>query len=281
MVSWLAAKRRGARFVYDSDELNLDRNWPWTHRRWWRVLGSAYEGFFIRRADAVITTDVGRADILEERYQIPRPTVVLNVPDLFEDVTPDASFRRTALGKAKYLLIYTGSIVPSRGLLECVDAMEGLEECALAFVGSGHLVEDIRRRVEERGLEGRVRLFDPVPFPVLMEYTAAADVGLVPIVGSCLSYVHAVPNKLFEFMMVGVPVVASDLPDMASVVRKEDVGVLVEDPTDAAQIADAIRRLIDAPESLRRLGANGRAAVAERYNWGLERDKMERVYEGL
>ena len=105
MVCWLAAKRRRSKLVYDSDELNLDRNWPWTHKRWWRVLGSAYEGFFIRRADAVITTDDGtgrhpREALLDSRVRV----VVMNVPDLIDPIEADQEFRARALGDQDYLL---------------------------------------------------------------------------------------------------------------------------------------------------------------------------------
>jgi len=281
MVSWLAAKRRGAQLVYDSDELNLDRNWPWTDKRWWRVLGSAYEGFFIRRAAAVITTDHGRADILEERYSIPRPTVVMNVPDLVEDLEPDAEFRAEALGDERYLLLYTGGLVPNRGLLELVDAIELLPGCALAYVGRGHIAEQIESHIAERGLEHRAHVFEAVPFDTLMRYTAAADIGLVPIVGACLSYVYAAPNKLFEYMMAGLPVVASDLPDMAAIVSEERVGALIGDPTDPVSTAEAVRELIDGDEPLSAYGVRGMKAVRERYNWSLEKRKLIDVYTGL
>jgi glycosyltransferase involved in cell wall biosynthesis len=281
MVCWLAAKRRRARLVYDSDELNLDRNWPWTHKRWWRVLGSAYEGFFIRRSDAVITTDVGRADILEKRYSIPRPVVVMNVPDLIKPIVADGDFRARALGEQRYLLLYTGTLIPNRGLLECVDALDELPECALAYVGFGHIAEEIEARIAKRGVQDRATVFDAVPYEKLVEYTAAADIGLVPIVGSCLSYVYAAPNKLFEYMMAGIPVVASGLPDMARVVTEERVGSLIADPAEPLSIAAAVRELIDGAEPLSAYGTRGQRAVAERFNWGLEKRTLVDTYENL
>ncbi len=281
MVCWLAAKRRRGKLVYDSDELNLDRNWPWTHKRWWRVLGSAYEGFFIRRADAVITTDEGRADILEKRYSIPRPVVVMNVPDLIDPIEADEEFRARALGDQEHLLIYTGTLIPNRGLLECVDALEELPGCALAYVGFGHIADKIEARIAERGLQERAQVFGAVPYDTLIGYTAAADIGLVPIVGSCLSYVYAAPNKLFEYMMAGVPVVASDLPDMARVVKEEHVGSLIADPTDPASIASAVRLLLEGKEPLSAYGARGQTAVRERFNWGLEKRTLINTYENL
>jgi len=284
-VCRMAARANHAAFVYDSDELNLYRNWPWAKKRWWKTLARAYEGHFIRLADAVITSDHGRADVLVAEYGIARPVIVLNAPPRIEHVDRSEEFRATALGDgtsgARYLLIYQGILVPNRGLPQLVAAMRDLPDCALAFVGYGHLKSELEQLVVTMNLGDRVRFFDPVPYDVMLRYTAAADVGVIPIVGSCLSYTYAAPNKLFEDMMVGVPVVASDLPDMARVVREERVGTLIGDPTDSASIVSAVRELLDAEEPLAQVGARAREAALARYNWDVERPKLVAVFAPL
>ena len=280
-VCQVAAWLRGAVVVADSDELNLYRNWPWTKAWWWKPAAKLYEGFFLRRAAACMTTDEGRADILVAEYGIPRPVVVLNVPDVVATVEPDREFRETSLGGRRYLLIYQGVLVPNRGLPELVAAMRHLEDCALVLLGMGHLRDDLRRQVAELGLEDRVSVVDVVPHEQMMRMTAACDAGVIPIVGSCLSYVYAAPNKLFEDMMAGIPVVASDLPDMAMVVRREQVGTLIADPEDPVAIAAAVRRLLDDDEPPRVKGERGRAAALARYNWQLEQQKLLDVYARL
>ncbi len=280
-VCWWAAKRSGAVLVYDSDELNLYRNWPWTSKRWWQVLARAYEGFFIRRAAANITSDHGRADILARTYDIERPVVVRNVPERIEHVERDEAWRSEMLGDSRYLLIYQGILAPNRGLPELVDAMLHLSDCSLALVGWGALADELTSQVEDLGLGDRVHLTGPVPYPTMMRYTASADVGLIPIVGSCLSYVYAAPNKLFEDMMVGVPVVASDLPEMAGIVRTERIGSLIPDPLDPASIAHAVRELLDGDEPLAAIGARAREAALARHNWELEREKLLAVYRDV
>lgn len=280
-VSHWAAFLRRAKVVYDSDELNMDRNWAWSKRPVLRFLLKRYERHYIRKSDAVITTDFGRADILEREYRIPRPTVILNVPDVIEELDPDEEFRAQTLGRRDYLIIYQGNLVANRGLTELTLAMSDLPDCALAIVGFGNLGNDLKELVAREGLEGCVTILDPVPFARMMRYTAAADIGVIPIVGSCLSYVHAAPNKLFEDMMAAIPVVATDLPDMAVIVRKERVGTLIADPTDPASIVAAVRELIDGPESLEEIGARGRAAAMNRYNWRNEKHKQLEVYARL
>lgn len=282
LSAYLAARLRGARIVYDSDELCLDRNNPLARRTWWRTAMKAYEGFFVRRADAVITSDLGRAEVIAERYNIPVPAVVRNVPDLAEAPAPDVDFRATALGASRYLLIYQGILAANRGLPELITALHSLPECSLALVGYGRLEEALRAQIVDQDLSDRVRVFDPVPFERLMSYTAAADIGMIPLVGSCLSYVLAAPNKLFEYMLAGIPVAATDLPEMRRVIDAEEVGVLIDDPTDPASIAGAVSGLLAlGQDGLAAMGARAREAALARHTWEVERPTLLATYESI
>ncbi len=281
LVTWLAARLCGAKLVYDSDELCLDRNKPITSKGWWRFAMFRYERFFCRRAEAIITTDLGRAEIIARRYKIPLPVVVLNVPDTISEIEPDEQFRERALRGRSKVLIYQGVIIENRGIPEMIEAMRSIEDCSLAIVGYGHRLEEYRSFLAASGLDDRVTFFDAVPFERLMRYTAAADVGVIPLIASCLSYKYAAPNKLFEYMMVGLPVVVSDLPEMARVVNEEQVGTLIADPTDPASIAQAVTRLLQTCGSLADMGERARAAALGRYNWGMERERLLGVYRGL
>ena len=281
LVAWLAARMRGAKLVYDADELATGRNWAHATNPAFAWAIRTYERFFCRRADAVITSDFGRADVMERLHRIPRPVVVLNVPELMPDLEPDLEFAAAARGNRRYVLIYQGIVVMNRGLPEMVEAMRALPDCSLAIVGYGSLLEKLKAQVAEGGLEDAVRFFEPVPFATLMRYTAAADVGVIPLIGSCESYRTAAPNKLFEYMAASIPVVATDLPDMARVVRETRCGTLIAEPVTAGSIAAAVRELIDAGESLAEVGARGLAAARETYNWEHERPKLLAAFETL
>lgn len=281
LVAHLAASLRGAIVVYDSDELCLDRNKPVTRKRWWRFLMFRFERHYARKSAAVITTDHGRADILAQRYRISRPTVVLNVPDTFDALQPDLDFRTRALADRTYLLIYQGVLIENRGIPEMMRAMKYLPECRLALVGYGHKEDEYKKILAVENLEASVEFFDAVPFERLMRYTAAADVGMIPLIPACLSYRYAAPNKLFEYMMAGLPVVVTDLPDMALVVNEERVGTLIDDATSPESIARATRELIESNESLTERGRRAREAALARYNWTVERRKLLDVYERL
>ncbi len=281
LVCHLAARLRGAVVVTDSDELNLYRNGAWMKQWWWKPVAKTYEGFFLRRAGARFTSDEGRADVLAHEYGIARPIVLLNVPGVVGELDPDLARRERVLAGSRWLLIYQGVLSPNRGLPELIAAMELLDDCSLLLLGDGVLRDDLRRAADEAGLAQRVTFVETVPVPEMMRIVAACDAGIIPIIGSCLSYVFAAPNKLFEDMMAGIPVVVSDLPDMADIVRAEGVGTLIADPRSPASIAAAVRRLLDDAEPLRAKGERARAAALARYNWDREQAKLLAVFDGL
>jgi glycosyltransferase involved in cell wall biosynthesis len=112
-----------------------------------------------------------------------------------------------------------------------------------------------------------VSVLPAVPQEELIEWIAGADVAVMPIQPSTLNHRLTVPNKLFEAMAAGVPVVASDLPGMAPIVRETGCGLLV-DPTDPVALAAAIRTVLDAPADQRAAWSwGGLDAVARRYAW--------------
>ena len=113
----------------------------------------------------------------------------------------------------------------------------------------------------------------------VVEYLNMSRLGLIlhqPIP----RYIHAVSIKLFEYMACGLPVVASNFPEIARVVKEADCGILV-DPTDVDEIVDAILYLLEHPEEAKRMGENGRRAVEEKYNWEKMEEKLLELYGRL
>ena len=117
--------------------------------------------------------------------------------------------------------------------------------------------------------------------PELVEaYASSADVGVSPIVPSCLNYRYSLPNKLFQYMAAGIPVVASDFRQVREVVEGSGCGVVV-DTTRPEAIAWAIVRILGDPDQASAMGARGRAAVVDRYNWEASAKVLNEVYAGL
>ncbi|MBM3695872.1 MAG: glycosyltransferase [Actinobacteria bacterium] len=268
--------RPGTRLVYDSHELATERS---RMGRWARWRAGRQERRGLRHTDERIWTTRSRAEYIVRRYGIPFPTLIHNVPERMEVKQGWDLRERLGIPADRRILLYQGSIQEFRGIEEAIEAVTLLDRCVLVVIGYGYHRPALEEMVRRRGLQDRVYFFGPIPNDELLYYTASADVGLCVIRGQSLSYRWSMPNKLFEYMMAGIPIVASDFEEMGRVVREEGVGTVC-DPDDPQSIAAAVRAIVDDPEAEARFRAATRTAI-EKYNWDEEERKLLALYRRL
>lgn len=269
---------RGRNVVYDSHELFLESGsasrLPPAAKRVLR----AYEGMLARRARRVITVNDGVAAVLREGYGV-GVDVVMNCPP-WRDTPPRGALRATLDLGDRRLIVYHGGVSPNRGVEIGMEALQHLPaDVAMVVIGSGPSVNDVR---EASGGRLRDRLFwhPPVPSHHLPELLVDADVGLVLFAPTERNHLLASPNKLFDFIACGVPVLASAFPVMGQIVTKEGVGVTC-DPTDARAVARGVMEIISDSEKRRRMRANAIDAYAHRYNWEIQERILLSVYGSM
>ena len=267
-----------ARVVYDSHEL-------WRHRniRADRVFAPAVEALVesvgIRLAAGVVTVSPSIVRWLQERYSLEQaPTLVRNIPPARP--TPareDGRLRELAgLGPAARVVSYTGGITTGRGLEETVEALALLgPDVHLVLLGYGdpRYVSRLRDRVERAGVADRVHLVGSVPSAEVPRTLADADVAVVFVRPICLSYRFSLPNKLFESIHAGLPIVAADLPDTAEIVRRHGVGEVFDART-PADLAAALDQVLAAPERYRQASAR----AAQELTWESEAARLLHLY---
>ena len=231
------------------------------------------EGRWARHAAATMTVNQGCAQLLHERYGV-RPAVVMNCPPRQEPAAEHPERLRSALGLAAGdpLVLYHGGFLADRGLPEAIGAMAepGLETAHLALLGWGEEEDRLRRLAEAPALAGRVHLLPAVPPAELLEWVASADVSIMVNQPRTLNERLSTPNKLFESLAAGVPVVSSDFPERRRIVIDDPDGPLgaVCDPTDPTAIADALRSILGLePAAAADLRARCARAARERYSW--------------
>ena len=267
-----AAQWGGARLVYDSHELFSERTAAGPGARLaWRVI----ERRLIDRADAVITVSDSIADELVRRYGVPRPVVVRNVPS-GPPHDGAASPLREALriDPAAPVVLYLGGLQPGRGLEPLVRSIASVEGAALVLMGPGHpqYVAALREVARRAGTDERTSFAAPVAAGDVVRWASGADVGVAPIQNVSLSYYLSLPNKVFDYIAAGLPVVASDFPEMRRVVRDRGLGALCR-PDDPADIARAISWTLHDPARHERLRQAARAAAVE-LTWEREAEKL-------
>jgi glycosyltransferase involved in cell wall biosynthesis len=272
-TAWIAARLARARLVYDAHEISTSREGYQAIR----PLIGWIEKQLMPRADATITTTDLRAKFFARAYHVPRPLVLQNRPRLAE-LRPTPRIREELrLGENWPIVLYQGGLQQGRGLERLVLAASEVAQAYFVFIGGGRLEGRLRELVEERSLGSRVRFIPTVPLQQLASYTASADIGIQPLENTCFNHFTTDSNKLFEYTMAGLPVIASDLPEIGRIVRKYDLGLLVK-PGNQRSLIDALNLLVSDVSLRCHCAEQARAASAE-LNWETQEEELVALYE--
>ncbi len=274
-------RRLGGMTLYDSRDVFMQsREWvklPWPLRA---ILG-AIERRLARRVDAVLTVNDAFADRLVRQLGVPRPRVILNVREAWTPPEPPPDLIRAALGlpRETAVVLYQGQLVSERGIEETMTAILDVPDAVLVLLGFGGWRDHYEWLSKQQPYAGKVHVLPAVAPDDLLAWTASADVTVIAIQPTTPNHRFSTPQKLFESLAAGVPVVASDLPGMRSVVEQTGSGVLC-DPTSPSSIAAAIRQLVS-------LDASDRAALRARildaahreYSWEAQAERLFSLYD--
>lgn len=272
-TAWLAARLTGAKLVYDAHEISSGRE----GYRKIRCLVAWIEKKIMPRAAGTITTTDARAKFFARAYSMERPVVLQNRPRLVAVEGNDRIRREFGLAEQYPIVVYQGGQQPGRGLEGLVEAAARVEAANFVFIGGGSIHENLRALVEKRKLGGRVFFIPTVPLEELPAYTASADIGVQPIENTCLNHFTTDSNKLFEYVIAGLPVVASALPEISRVVKRYDLGILTA-PGDVEEIAAALNTLVENSGLRRYYAAHARGAAAT-LNWEAQEEALVGLYQ--
>lgn len=254
----LVARLTGRRLVYDTHEFYTEVP-ELVGRPRVRAVWLAIERRIFPRLRTVITVNDSIAQAYQERYGT-KVHVVRNIP-MRRDLGPAPSRAELGLPADRRILILQGAgINIERGAEEAVLAMRELPECLLLIIGSGDAWPVLERLVRDNRLADRVRLLGRMPYERMMGYTRNADLGLTLDKDTNLNYRFSLPNKLFDYLHAGLPVLATDLPEVAGIVRRYDAGIVLPQ-ADPGAIRDAVRALFQDPPREKALRENATFAA--------------------
>ena len=241
-------------------------------------LADAVERWVLRRAARVLVVSPEAGERLE-RVGLPpgRWTLVGNTPPLAGLEPGGEPARMPPEFRSGTVLLFSGILVGDRGVevaLRGLAALRGerASSVRLVVIGDGPARPRYEAEVARLGLRDRVRLLGWLPHQELPAYWRAADVGLLPF-HDCVHIQTTLANKLFDYMAVGLPVLASDARPMARVLGETGAGVTFRagDPTDFTRV---LRGLLDDPAARRAHGECGRKAVLETYHWECDAERL-------
>jgi glycosyltransferase involved in cell wall biosynthesis len=262
------ARRSTSRYLYDSHELATAE---YAESRKWRLVNLPYvraiESRYIAGAAAILTVSEGIAESLVRLYGLAAlPAVVRNVP-AFREVSTHVLDRR------RIGLLYHGLVAPGRGLEELIASVaQWRPEFGLTIRGPIQPVygDELRRLTAALGVEHRIEFAPAVTPNQLIDLAAKSDIGIVAMPGNSLNSMLALPNKFFEYVMAGLALCVTDLPEMARLVRRFDLGRLTA-ASESGAIAAAVNGFT--PEEIDHCRSRARLAARE-LNWQRESQRL-------
>ena len=230
---------------------------PFIKKCWTKI-----EDWILPRLKHTCTVCQSIADYYNQRYGITME-IVRNIPEPIDytSMTPAFQTQNT-------LLLYQGAVNVGRGIELCMSYVRQYNQAELLIVGEGDLYQQLKVQAADCK---RIHFVGRVPLEELKRYTVAADIGLVLMENRGLNYYYALPNRLFDFIWSGTPVLAIDFPEIRQIVNGFGVGVLIPELS-AEAIGKGIEWLVEHP-----IPKENFEKARQMLNWANERQGICRL----
>jgi glycosyltransferase involved in cell wall biosynthesis len=277
----------GRKVIYDVHEnvpkQILNKSWiPLKSNKFISLIYSIIEKFSLFFIDFVI---IAEDSYIENYSNIKKIEKIRNYPLLI--YINNVNNNKDKFWAKKWNIIYVGGITKIRGIFEVIEAIRILNKeehynVLLKLIGPFypiHLLNEVINFAREYEIMNNIEIYGEIPHDKVFNFLSNSQIGIA-ILHPDPNYIDSIPTKLFEYMIVGLPVIASNFPLWKEIVEGNNCGICVN-PLDPKEIANAIKYLIDHPDEARAMGENGRRSVLEKYNWEKESEKLIRLYEEI
>lgn len=275
-VAFVAAKLRKAKLVYDSHELWIEQrpDFPPLFKK----VVMLVEGWLVKRTDEIITVNESIANELKSRYQLKKKPIILHNFTMKQAITTKIPAKETS---DPIIVLYHGGYMKDRGLEELIKSFEYVSaNVVLHLRGFGPIEAELRDIAQNLIKEGKVVFCPPVSMTELVKEAQNADIGVIPYKPTCLNNLYSFPNKLSEYLMAGLAVCASEIPEISRLNQQVHFGKLF-DPFNPESIAKAINELAADKMKLQKCRENALKWSLTEGNWEAESKKLDDLYNRL
>jgi glycosyltransferase involved in cell wall biosynthesis len=277
---YIAALLRGKPLIFEPYELPLVQPWI-TRSRPLHALSVLLLRSLLPRCSGIIVTSPSYAPELQRRYGGRAAVVIRNIPTYQPPVSSNRIRQYLGLGPKVRIAIYQGALNPDRGLDVLVRAARFLDpDIVIVMKAWGDSQPILDALIAREQVGDRVKIIPPVPYEESHMWTASADIGLVIYRPQSLSVRMTLPNKVFEYLMAGVPVLASSLDAVADLVSTYDVG-RIQYSLSPPDVGRAISAMLGDEAGLSRMRRNALAAVHSQLRWEVESQKLVQLYHDV
>jgi glycosyltransferase involved in cell wall biosynthesis len=248
--------------VYDSHELFTELP-ELINRRSTQKVWQILENALVKKLKYCSTVSTGVANVLWAKHGV-HFEVIRNLP--FKKVMPSRSNNSKTI-------IYQGALNVGRGIDKLIRAMELLPDLSLIIAGTGTIDNELKSLAKELNLDSRIQFLGRIPPDKLHSITCSASIGVSIEEDMGLNYRYALPNKLFDYIQAGLPVLTSNLPEMEKIVNQYNVGLTIDSKCTSKQLASIISSMINSNDNITDWRHNATIA-ASILNWENEKQKL-------
>ena len=270
LPNYWVSKIKSIPLIYDSHELFCEvpelLNAPFKQKIWLKV-----EKSIVPKLKSCITVNDSIAKIFEEKYKV-KFQAIRNIPAAVENFKPLSKEQLGLPLDKKIILLQGAGINIDRGAEELVDAMKFVDNAFLLIIGGGDCWDILQKKVTDQDLWKKIALIEKMPKLQLMSYTFNADLGISIDKNTNLNYYYSLPNKIFDYLQAGVPILATHLPEIEKIITAYKTGIFIEDHQPET-IANAIEKILSSEQMLLEYKQNTKIAARE-LNWEKEKQKL-------
>lgn len=247
------------------------------HNHFARKVWKSLERFIVPKLKYCITVNQSIVDLFQKEYG-KTFAIVRNIPNINSTNLRPSTREKLGIPEDKFMMILQGAINIDRGAEELLDAAKIIDDKYVIYIiGGGDQIPFLQAKAKELELENKVHFLGRQPFEIMMEYTQLADLGLILDKDTNINYTLSLPNKLFEYMHAGIPILASNLKESQRIMQTYDLGWKLEKVT-TPEIVEKIEYIYNHPEE-RKLKKSHAPIAAKDLTWQNEKKVVESIYK--